>query len=461
MDALLFAGIAFCAVTFAYLCYIVSISGVRDANLAIFILPCAGIVLLAFPLRCQEETKVNLVLSGLSIGACVYLVEFYLAFSKVRIDLEYLEELADEVGAPFDARTKLQVLEALRGEGIDAYPTIIPGLFVESEGLESVEGQRLFPLAGMAGKTSVYCNENGPWITYQSDEHGFRNPLGSHNGVAIDIIMLGDSFTQGACVESDEEMAAILRRAGFGVLNLGHSGSSLQIALATFKEYAEPAGISGRTVLFFFFEGNDLEELIAHSRSPTLRKYLYSADFSQNLVERQEEVNRSIVAYLEEAMRLEKAERAAKDNYWYESRLAMAIKLSHLRQRLGIGLIAIDDAEPETPPPLDLFEQNRAALRDRIHAAGGQFRLVYLPNWSRYGAPSSERGGRYRREVLAVVEKLNIPVIDVHEAFVRHPDSLSLFPFRVEGHYNATGYAVAAAEILNHLGPAYRSYEAH
>ena len=82
---------------------------------------------------------------------------------------------------------------------------------------------------------------------------------------------------------------------------------------------------------------------------------------------------------------------------------------------------------------------------------GGDFHFVYLPHWSRYGLPAPVRGARYKDEILAIVDELGISVIDVSEAFADHADPLSLFPFRVEGHYNGAGYQVAADKVLGHI----------
>ena len=47
---------------------------------------------------------------------------------------------------------------------------------------------------------------------------------------------------------------------------------------------------------------------------------------------------------------------------------------------------------------------------------------------------------------------LDIPIIDIHnEVFKTHPDPLSLFPFRIPGHYNAEGYRLVAEAIGKQL----------
>jgi hypothetical protein len=51
-----------------------------------------------------------------------------------------------------------------------------------------------------------------------------------------------------------------------------------------------------------------------------------------------------------------------------------------------------------------------------------------------------------------LVKNLNIPVIDIHqEVFADHPDPLSLFPHRRNGHYNAKGYHEVSKGIFRAL----------
>jgi hypothetical protein len=54
-------------------------------------------------------------------------------------------------------------------------------------------------------------------------------------------------------------------------------------------------------------------------------------------------------------------------------------------------------------------------------------------------------------QILQTAAGLDIPIIDIHEAFRSHGDPLSLFPFRRSGHYNAKGNEIVAAAILERL----------
>jgi hypothetical protein len=57
----------------------------------------------------------------------------------------------------------------------------------------------------------------------------------------------------------------------------------------------------------------------------------------------------------------------------------------------------------------------------------------------------------HRDQVLSTVSRLEIPIIDLHQDFAQHPDPLSLFPFKLPGHYVAKGYEMVAAVIQTYL----------
>ena len=55
----------------------------------------------------------------------------------------------------------------------------------------SLDGQEVIPLAGVSDKVTVLCNENGQWVHYRSDEHGFNNSNDVWHSPYPDIAALG------------------------------------------------------------------------------------------------------------------------------------------------------------------------------------------------------------------------------------------------------------------------------
>jgi hypothetical protein len=95
------------------------------------------------------------------------------------------------------------------------------------------------------------------------------------------------------------------------------------------------------------------------------------------------------------------------------------------------------------------FREILQNARTFINAWNGTLYFVYLPAWKRYAMPWSV--GENRDAILALVKGLNIPIIDIHQAFRAHADSLRLFPFRRPGHYNEEGHLLVAETVLRHL----------
>ena len=97
-----------------------------------------------------------------------------------------------------------------------------------------------------------------------------------------------------------------------------------------------------------------------------------------------------------------------------------------------------------------VFQAVLRQARTQVDGWKGQLYFVYLPEWTRYTGYSSW-GKAKRDETLRLVRNLGIPVIDVDPVFQAHGDPLSLFPFRMVGHYNETGHRLVAEEVLRRL----------
>ena len=67
---------------------------------------------------------------------------------------------------------------------------------------------------------------------------------------------VGDSFTHGACVPSEDNFVGVIRADHPATANLGMDSNGPLLMLASLKEYA--LRFRPKTVLWFYFEGNDL-----------------------------------------------------------------------------------------------------------------------------------------------------------------------------------------------------------
>jgi hypothetical protein len=108
-----------------------------------------------------------------------------------------------------------------------------------------------------------------------------------------------------------------------------------------------------------------------------------------------------------------------------------------------------------------LFRQILTAAKMEVASWGGTLLFVYLPDYYRCADPNfvartldpskADRDADPRFGIVRLVDSLDIDVIDIAEAFARHEDPLSLYPFREFAHFNASGHRHAAETIVESL----------
>jgi hypothetical protein len=369
-------------------------------------------------------------------------------------------KLAREFGVAIDTRGGFEVIDDLRKRGIDAVPIITPSnhLFVEQpdgsiKSAIAIRGTEVMPLGGVSNKVTVLCNENGQYVTYESDDHGFQNPRTTWQSKSIDVAALGDSFAHGYCVSPDKNFMALIRRAYPATLNLGMAGNGPLLMLATLKEYLPH--YRPKIVLWFYFEENDLYNLQVEKKSALLMNYLRD-DFTQSLVERQKEVDQALIEDIDRERSRREANRARREEGGNRigDKLFGFVKLNNLRQRLSI-IYGMNAKEAKRRPDLegpnmDLFREVMFQAKKEVDGWGGQLYFVYLPEWARYRGYRSW-GKTQRDSVLKIVKNLEIPTVDIVPAFQKSSDPLSLFPFRETGHYNEAGHRLVGEEVLKSI----------
>ena len=195
--------------------------------------PAVVSVLFCASLALSFEAKANLLSTVLSVAVAILLTEFVLALIPVRHDPL---EIARDSRIPPDTRSFLELMTDLWSAGERAYPYLAASKARKFRVL--VEGYEMFSLSGgLANTETVFCNDTGKWQVYRSDKHGFNNDRGAWDE-APQIVLIGDSYAHGWCVDRDETVAAVLARRWPGTLNLGVSGSGPLTKLAVLREFA-------------------------------------------------------------------------------------------------------------------------------------------------------------------------------------------------------------------------------
>jgi PAS domain S-box-containing protein len=476
-DIVLIAGGVFCILALSYFVYYYDWTEQRSftsrtGEFVYFALPGLVAISLFACLALRKSYRINVALCCCSVAFTMYTAEavmtvwFRLPSVIADQNRQTRIEAARALGIKFDRRTRAEFIHDLRSQGIDAVPSVSPQVLLKEQkdgtrkSVIDINGAEVLPLASIANKLTVVCNESGEFLTYRSDQHGFHNPRDIWRS-SVDIVAVGDSFTQGHCVPSDSNFVSLIRHRYPQTLNLGIEGNGSLVMLATLKEYAE--SVRPKIVLWFYFEGNDLKDLGDERQNALLSRYLTGSDFTQDLLNRQTEIDRALADYV--------ATVAAKS--WFSVKLEEIsdtitkmgflgtvkniVKINEVRQRLRLvhGTIEEDSpfTEPATPtradrPQVALLYEILLQAKNLVSSWGGDLYFVYLPAVKRYVPEEKVNAGR--PAVLETAKKAGIPVIDIHPAFMAQKDPRSLFTLRLSSyvHYNDEGHRLVAEEVL-------------
>jgi len=394
--------------------------------------------------KLSDDLKVSISVLLITVLISVYGFETYLEFSYE--SAQSRKAIAEKMGIPYDTRTKMEVIEDLRDSGRNAYPNFYSMMILESNGLSASNG-RILPLGGISNITTTLGNESGYFNVIETDEHGFNNPKGLYEINKVDIVLTGDSYTEGEAVHSDESIGAVLRESGFNTISVGKGGNGPLTKLAALKEYGEP--LKPKIALWLFYQ-NDLVDLIGEMESPLLQKYLNELDFSQNLISRQEEIDSLLVGYVED--KWEKEREMGRKSVKVSNNIKRIILIKNLRNMINL----LQPTLTPTPANIPIFKDILQKSKQMVSGWGGKMYFVYLPSFDSYSKSLNNNRSSIedvnREFVLGTVSELEIPIIDIHkEVFNLHPDPLSLFPFKMVSHYNAEGYRLVAESISNRL----------
>lgn len=406
---------------------------------------------------------------GLATSVIVSVFMLYVAELALRLLLPdpgfAAIEAADRSGKPWDRRARVEVVADLRARGVDAVSRTVPAALLEEtpdgtyRSRISIDRREVLPLAGISRKTVVLCNETGEYAVYESDEHGFRNPLGLWRSAPADLVLVGDSFALGECVPSEQALGDRLRQKYPATVNLGMGGHAPLFELATLEEYGPV--LQPRRVVWFYFE-NDLWwfDLGINKRTPLLMRYL-EPGFRQGLLHMQPEIDDSLKALWATGSQdpvVNPFHRAEKLRGTGAVRLLRFFTLSKLRNTVNALMRPPPSPAEREPPELALFGSILERARDRTASWGGELFFVYLPgswNFDR-GIGWRPRDDRVRNSVLELARSLDLTVIDVQQAMVEHDEPLSLYSYRGTSalgppHLNGMGYAFVAQLVFERI----------
>ena len=421
----------------------------------------------------KPARRVTLAFTILPAIVLVYGFEWKISRSR-----PYDGTMAELRGVKYDARSLWEAIRDSRAAGSDAYPSFQPRALLvlnlalgnntteiqnhmlsPTWGLE-VDGERVLPLGGISNKHIVYCNEGGKYSEYEADEHGFNNPKGIWAKEQLDVAMIGDSFTQAACVGSDENAAHFIREKYPATLNLGMAGNGPLIELASLEEFVAPR--KPKIVIWTYYN-NDMGDLDFEKSVPLLMRYLDEDGFTQKLESRQAKIDSAFVDL--------SAKIDAIAPKW-PSGLA-SVGLTRQSSPMWLGDLAMNESHSATtavmrldrltwaltslavvdvfnlPPDFPLFKRVLEKAKRRVESWGGKLYFVYMADMF-YLQYKGKRQHGNRDGVLSTVKDLAIPIIDAHPRFMQVEDPMTI-RFHPESHCNPAGYKLLSEVVLEGL----------
>ena len=327
-----------------------------------------------------------------------------------------------------------------------------------------------FPASGISDSLILDCNEDGFYSKFKTDRFGFNNDNQEWEKNVFEYVLVGDSFIQGACVNEPDTIAGNLRSKvnnESGVLNLGLGGNGPLLQYVILREYVNQK-LKVKRILFFYYEGNDIDGLNNELTNPTLNKYVEDLNFSQDLIKNQQITDKLLNQIL--FNELENIKSNNKNIALSQNSFLRFIKLSNLRKlfrnisninnlkNVDINFLLNNwriksqytTLEPRNVKP-DKLKNLLRLVKKLSNENNSKLYFIYLPSYIRYILDEDENA-YYYKDVIKIVNELNISLIDLKKDFFdKSEDPLSFFPKFKPWHYNIAGYSAASKIIMNKI----------
>lgn len=385
----------------------------------------------------KKEVKIKLYLVFVTSLIMLYFIEAYFVINNYYNEQKYL--IKTETSAKnnkFSYRDKLDVYENLIKKGQKVAVTLPPAFF------SSEKNQKILALSGISKTKTIYCNENGYFVIYQSDRFGFNNQDSEWDKTDIEYLLIGDSHAHGACVSQPNNIAGNLQKKinkEKGVINLGYSANGPLMELATLREYLPL--IKVQRILWIYYP-NDIFDLRFGLKNKILSNYLNNKKYSQKLHLKQNELDKNLNQKLLKEVKFQK-------KFGEQTKLKKFIKLTNLRKMT----IEYEDTITTTrinPKDIDLvvkkFQQTLSYANDFANQNNSKLYFVYLPSYPSFSQERSTEkimiGLQRYKEIIKIVNDLDIPLIDVNKEFQNFKNPLELWPNAMikNRHLNELGY---------------------
>ena len=217
----------------------------------------------------NKKIKEYLIIASITIFLSLYFFETYLIFNNnyVSNKTQDKKELLykKKTGKNYDNRTRFELYRDLKKVDNDITVDVVPHYYLE-------KNEDFIPLSGTSKSKTINCIENGYFSIFNADRFGFNNPDKEWDQKKIEYLLIGDSFTHGACVNRPNDIASVLRSlSNRSILNLGSDAAGPLVEYAILREYLDS---NVKKILWLYYEGNDTRNLSEELNYKVLKNYL-------------------------------------------------------------------------------------------------------------------------------------------------------------------------------------------
>ena len=163
----------------------------------------------------------------------------------------------------FEAKEKSHEIEIKSYQNIkkNIEKGYLPGVY-PNDGIENkkyyldlVKRHKFIPVGLYPNIKTLLCDEGYGYIKYNADHLGLRNKQKEWENYPYDTIIVGDSYMHGMCVDSQYEVAEILRSDGRQVINLGIGDNQPANYYYIINQFSKP--LAPKNLVIVFYSGND------------------------------------------------------------------------------------------------------------------------------------------------------------------------------------------------------------
>ncbi len=329
-----------------------------------------------------------------------------------------------------------------------------------------------FPLSGISNVNTLMCNENGYWKTTFTDKYGFNNKISNYDNLKLNIedniLIIGDSSSEGYCVEDKYLPKQQLENEGYNVINLSKGGNGPLIELASLKEYI---GLGEFNLVIWMYYPNDLNDLLIEKKDENLIKYLNDENYLQNIIYKQNIVDEFYKAksdgynqyfqFIDEKdlNKLEKKFNKLEEIDYFTEKLHLTklnyfdllfLKALIVDLRSRIKYLFMKNSIKETYPLLEKVLTNANNL---IKEKNSKMLFVYLP--SRIEILNKSKADQ---EVIKIIKRNGIDFLDLNELISGKYEYEDAYSFGLDDvHYNDKIYNLISNNVVSKVSEIFDS----